>query len=171
MQKVVLLLFFIFLISLISGFSCETHQYICKNFYNFSGNCCLADQNKTPAMYYHHCTRDLFPCEALSKSREYESQGQMDIYFHLTADANSPAHWFSLEESDHSKFEDCVNKHIVKEDDIWECNYTFIDKTNISRNLYINQNFWINAPKQEPNIFNSFITLIKEVLKRMIHGI
>ena len=116
------------------AWSCETHQYICENYYNYTGDCCKADREHTPAPYYHHCTNNAPNCEARLKASEYVNDE--DIYFHLQADASCEAHWYSFNDSTHSKFETCVNNHIKNGDTTWKCDITGTDKSGVERWLY-----------------------------------
>lgn len=62
----------------------------------------------------------------------------LDIYYHLMSDSESPAHWYSLSSNDHSKFETCVNEaiiHINENHNRWKCSYDFLDKYFIPRHL------------------------------------
>lgn len=141
------------------AFSCETHQLICERNYNYVGNCCKADQTKTPAMPYHHCADNATDCDARLKAIQY--MGDADIKNHLLADSESPAHWYSLQSADHSKFEDCVNEYVKAGFEVWECTFDFVDKYGTARHLTINNG--LIKPKPAPVITNVTDTVIEQV--------
>jgi hypothetical protein len=139
------------------AFSCETHQAICQNNYNYNGDCCRADKEYTPAMPYHHCSDNVTDCDARIKASYYNSLEDMNIYYHLIADSESPAHWYSLKSSDHSKFENCVNDYVKSGITPWECSMDFIDNYGTLRHLEITND--LIKPKQTiiENITNTII--------------
>jgi hypothetical protein len=105
------LLVVISIASSVGAWSCATHEKICGGIGLSNLDCCLADSSKTPAMTFHHCEGNAVDCAARVKAQAFLLEGRREIAAHLFADAYSPVHWVSFNESScHSKFESAVNK-------------------------------------------------------------
>lgn len=99
----------------VSAWSCDTHQWLCKEAGYSQLDCCLADKNQTPSAVYHHCEGGPFSpdCKAMQKAEEFLEQGRPEIFAHLFADSYTPVHQYSTDyDSCHGKFEDMVNAHV-----------------------------------------------------------
>lgn len=163
-------------ISNVHAWNCGTHEYICDQIGHPEWDCCRADKEHIPSSYYHHCEGgpENPVCSAMVKAKEYNDfYEEPEIAAHLFADAMCPAHWYSLDSYDHSRFEDLVDNCVTGKSDNCDITRYAIDKNGNNITLHFDKEYLqetidfvaehMNATIQEPQQ-DRYVTIFEKIL-------